>query len=73
MNICVITGIEGALDKHLFGSRNTFNDTNNLVQLILPACYFGHFNVLEWLLFNGHDINSKNDLGESGLHLGNNF
>ena len=62
-----------ALEKHLFRSRYFTYTSNIQLLLILPACYFGHFNVLEWLLFNGHDINSKNDLGESGLHLGNNF
>ena len=77
-----------ALDKHLFSftylenyitdtnncdKYSMFKDLNNIVQLILPACYFGHLNVLKWLLNNGHDINSKNGEGENGLHLGNRF
>jgi hypothetical protein len=63
-----------ALGKHLFGSSyHQFTDTNNEVKLILPACYFGHLNILEWLLNNNHDIISKSINGETGLHLGNSF
>lgn len=63
-----------ALDKHLFPPSNLqFTDTNNKVELILPACYFGHLNILEWLLNNNHDIISKSVNGETGLHLGNSF
>ncbi len=64
-----------ALNKHLFGSRSLikFTDTNNEVKLILPACYFGHLNILEWLLNNNHDINGKNVHGKTGVHLGNTF
>jgi hypothetical protein len=63
-----------ALDKHLFPPSNLqFTDTNNKVELILPACYFGHLNILEWLLNNNHDINGKNGDGETGFHLGNSF
>ena len=63
-----------ALDKHLFYSiYPQFTDTNNKVELILPACYFGHLNILEWLLNNNHDIISKNVHGETGFHLGNSF
>jgi len=61
-----------ALDKHLFGSQKRFTGTDNKVKLILPACYFGHLYILEWLLSRWHDINSKNIDGETGLHLGNN-
>ena len=50
-----------------------FKDLNNIVLLILPSCYFAHFNYLKWLLNNGHDINSKNGERENGLHLGNRF
>jgi hypothetical protein len=63
-----------ALDKHLFPPSNLqFTDTNYKVELILPACYFGHLNILEWLLNNNHDIISKSVNGETGLHLGNSF
>ncbi len=60
-----------ALEKHLFGSQNMFTDANKIVRLILPACYFGNLDILEWLLNSGHDINIKNVEKLTGLHLGN--
>ena len=59
-------------DKSFFNvlGKHIFTDTNQIVKLILPACYFGHLNILKWLLNNGHDINSKNNKEETGLHLG---
>jgi hypothetical protein len=44
---------------------------NNTLNFILPSSFFGHFDILNWLLQLGNDINAKNDnLKETGLHLG---
>jgi hypothetical protein len=44
---------------------------NNTLNFILPSSFFGHFDILNWLLQLGNDINAKNDyMKETGLHLG---
>ena len=61
-----------ALQKHLFANWENQKFTNtNKIKLIMPACYFGHLKILEWLLDNQHDINDKNNNKETGLHIGN--
>jgi hypothetical protein len=77
-----------ALEKHLFKKENVsslidydltflsraFTNIDTKVELILPACYFGHSDVLKWLLKNGHeDVNCLNVREETGLHLGTRF
>ena len=62
-----------ALQKHIFHkyyNNQTFS-SNNKIKLILPACYFSHLKILEWLLDNKHDVNDKNESKETGLHIGN--
>jgi len=62
-----------ALQKHIFKqywNNQTFSNSNK-INLILPACYFGHLKIVKWLLDNQHDINDKNDHNETGLHIGN--
>ena len=61
-----------ALQKHIFDKyRNQRFSSNDNIKLILPACYFDHLKILEWLLGNQHDVNDKNDYNETGLHIGN--
>ena len=43
---------------------------NESINLILPASYYGHNEILEWLVKEGFDINGKNERKETGLHLG---
>ena len=50
--------------------ENIFSDEQNL-HLILPASYFGHTEILEWLINDKRkDFTVKNQNGESALHLG---
>ena len=61
-----------ALQKHIFDKWNNRRfSSNNKIKLILPACYFGHLKILEWLLGNQHDVIDKNERKETGLHIGN--
>ncbi len=57
--------------KSVYGLEIKIFSNNNKIKLILPACYFGHLKILEWLLDSHHDINDKNLLGRTGLYLGN--
>ena len=43
---------------------------NNALNFILAASFFGHFDILKWLLQSGYDINATNDyMKETGFHL----
>ena len=57
-----------ALQKHIFTKYQRFSSKNK-IKLILPACYFGHLKILEWLL--GNQVIDKNYKNETGLHIGN--
>ena len=64
--------------KHYFNvlQRYAFNreifSKNNDLKLILPASYYNHKKILEWLIHEQKiDINDKNERGETSLHLGN--
>ena len=66
-------GLEQHLFNHDYKNFSSYKRFlyENQIKLVLPACYFGHLKILEWLLDHGHDVNEKNNDKESGLHLGN--
>ena len=63
------------LQKYAFNDRpyngQIFNDQSNNLKLIFAASYFNHKLILDWLVNDQKvEINAKNCLGESALHLG---
>ena len=62
------------LQKYSLNGLNTEGDIfcdEQYLHLILPASYFGHTEILEWLINDKRkDFTVKNQNGESALHLG---
>ena len=57
------------LQEYSFG-HNIFSN-NNVVNFLLPASYYGHEGILEWLIKErGLSVKGSNSMGQTGLHLG---
>ena len=54
-----------------YESDKVFNENNGVLNFILPAAYYGHNEILKWLIAEkGHDVNAKNNKQQAAIHFG---